>query len=318
MDLNEAADALLRLEQPQQGQQNETNKEESSEENQEERLLEQNPTEEVENNTESDGETEETPTDKVKIEIDGKEVEVDRTELLKGYKEYLKGTNRQEHLTKSFQEAAEKRKQAEEMYKQFEQSLPVVQEFKSRLDILDKVLETPPITIEALNQLLEDGDTEGYLRKKAELEQWQTKKLAVRSQQEELARFMSEAQLKKLATLQQQERELLRKNFPDLAKEDNAAKLSEYLVGYGFSPQELAQVVDHRNFIIAEKARRWDELQAKAKEVKPTPNIPKVVKKGVAPTSSDYSAEKYKKAMGNLRKSGSIHDAVAALLAKQK
>lgn len=314
MDLNEAADALLRLQQPKE-QPNETVKEEASQETEQE-TNEESLQEKVEEA--STDENQEEVSNKIKIEFDGKELEVDQSELLKGYKEYLKGTNRQEHLTKSFQEAAEKRKQAEELLKQFEQTLPVVNEYKSRLDILDKVLETPPVTIEALNQLLEDGDTEGYLRKKAELEQWQTKKIAVRSQQEELNRFMSEAQLKKLAALQQQERELLRQNFPELAKEDNAAKLAQYLTSYGYSPQELAQVVDHRNFIIAEKARRYDELQAKAKEAKPVQNIPKVVKKGAAPATSDYGAEKYKKAMGNLRKSGSIHDAVEALLTKQQ
>ncbi len=309
MDLNEAADALLRLEQPKEQQngniqnENEESGETNQEANQEEELLD---------------ETQESEVKKIKIEFEGKELEVDESELLKGYKEFLKGSNRQEHLTKSFQEAAEKRKQAEALLQEFEQTLPVVNEYKARLDILDRVLETPPISLETLNQLLEDGDTEGYLRKKAELEQWQSKKLAVRSQQEELNKFMSEAQLKKTAALQQQERELLYKNFPDLAKEENAAKLAQYLTSYGYTPQELAQVVDHKNFIIAEKARRWDEFQAKAKDAKPVSNVPKVIKKGAATVSSDYGSEKYNKVSNQFRKTGSIHDAVELLLTKQK
>lgn len=312
MDLNEAADALLRLEQPQQqGQQNETNEEENSEspsEEKQEGLLD----------TEEPNEAEQEESNKIKIEFDGKELEVDQDELLKGYKEYLKGTNRQEHLTKRFQEAAEQRQQAEAARQQFEQSLPLITEYKQRLDILNQVLETPPVTAEHLNQLLEDGDTTGYLREKEKLEQWQTRKTAILQQQNEVQRLLREAQLRKVAELQKQEQELLYKSYPELSKEENAAKLTQYLLSYGYSTNDLQNVLDHRNFIIADKARRFDELQAKAKDVKKVPNTPKVIKKGASPTVGDYSSEKYKKAYGQLKRTGSIHDAVEALLAKQK
>lgn len=321
MDLNEAADAIVRLNQPQQ-QGNENGdvqiKSESTEESpneEKEGLLTEEPTEEVETEDKDDQQD----TGKIKIEVDGKEIEVDQDELLKGYKEYLKGETRQENLTKSFQEAAEIRKAAEATTKEFQTLLPVVKEYEERLAILDKVLEAPPIDFQALNELLNNGDTEEYLKKKAELEDWQMKKVAVRNQQQQVRQLLNEAQLKQMQSQQAQERELLNKNYPELKKPENSEKLAKYLIeSYGYTPQDLKLVIDHRNFIIADKARKYDELQLKASDSKRVPNTPKVIKKGAATVPVDYKQDGYRKAFSQLKSSGSIHDAAELLLLKNK
>jgi hypothetical protein len=311
MDLNETADALVRLNQTQ-GNENDVqikSEEETSNEEKEGLLTES--TEEVE--------TEQDQTGKIKIEVDGQEIEVDQDELLKGYKEYLKGETRQENLTKSFQEAAEIRKAAEAKTKEFDALLPVVKEYEERLAILDRVLEAPPVDFQTLTELLNSGDTEEYLRKKNELELWQNKKVAVQQQQQQVRQLLSEAQLKQMQAQQAHERELLFKNYPDLKKPENHAKLSNYLTQvYGYTPQDLAMVIDHRNFMIADKARKYDELQAKASESKKVPNTPKVIKKGAATVPVDYKQDGYKRAFNQLRSSGSVNDAAELLLLKSK
>lgn len=316
MDLNEAADALLRQNQPQPQGNNDgdvqiKSEEEAPNEEKEGLLTTEESTEEVE--------TDQQETGKIKIEVDGKELEVDQDELLKGYKEYLKGETRQENLTKSFQEAAEIRKAAEARTKEFESLLPVAKEYEERLAILDKVLEAPPIDFQTLNELLQSGDTEEYLKKKAELEDWQMKKVAVRQQQQQVKQLLSEAQLKQMQTQQATERELLNKNYPELKKRENSDKLVKYLTeAYGYTPQDLKLVIDHRNFIIADKARKYDELQLKASESKKVPNTPKVIKKGAATVPVDYKQDGYKRAFNQLRSSGSVNDAAELLLLKSK
>ena len=305
--LDAAASAFMQFEQPQE-QQVEVNEENTAEEEisddadkegQEELLDAEEDQEEQE--VDSEG--------KIKFEYNGEVIEVDQTELIKGYK-------RQSDLTRSFQETAEIRKQAEANAQHFQQKFAVLDQYQERLDILDQVLETPPVDLNTLNQLLDDGDTEQYLRLKNELDQWQNKKAAVQGQKAELNRFRAEAQLRGMQEQQVKERELLYKSYPDLANKENAAKLNSYLLGMGYTEQDLRTVIDHRNFIIADKARRFDELQSKAATTKQPSSIPKVLKKGATPIATDVKSDSYKKQFAQLRKSGSLEDATALFLSK--
>ena len=81
-------------------------------------------------------------------------------------------------------------------------------------------------------------------------------------------------------TIREEQGKLL-EALPELGKPENAQALSDYALASGFTADELAATPDHRIYVLAEKARRWDALQAEsadtaAKVVK----APRVVKPG--------------------------------------
>ena len=83
--------------------------------------------------------------------------------------------------------------------------------------------------------------------------------------------------------------------------------------GYGYTAEELSQVIDPRLIEIAHKARLYDEQSKKADIVtKKVKTLPKVQPKG-ALKSVKASSGKLKSAKARLRKSGSIDDAASAV-----
>lgn len=262
-------------------------------------------------------ETEEVEEPKFEVEWKGEKKEVPLTELQKGYIEYLKGEKRQSDYTSKFQAVAEKERTLTAKEQQIAQEAAIVNQYRDNLVILNQVLETPPIDPRSLDQMLAEGDTEGYLKANRQLEDWKNKKMAIQQELSKVTTYQQQKQAYELAQRQAQEKQILQEKFPDLIKEDNAKKLLEYLnTAYGYSYDELGTIADHRSFIIAEKARKYDELMNKAKEVKKNPNVPKVIKKGSAKVEYAQS-EDYKKARSQLAKTGSDADAVRALLLKQ-
>ncbi len=107
---------------------------------------------------------------------------------------------------------------------------------------------------------------------------------------------------------QEQEVETARYNMqklvelkPDWATQEGfqqgMQKLEPYLVESGYTPQELAVVSDYRAYIIADKARMWDEFQAQKEEVVPTKKLKRKLKMATPDTSkskTELNAEKRK------------------------
>tara|TARA_R110000823_G_scaffold39858_10_gene106207 strand:- start:412 stop:1383 length:972 start_codon:yes stop_codon:yes gene_type:complete len=91
-------------------------------------------------------------------------------------------------------------------------------------------------------------------------------------------------------------------------------QITEYAVSEGYDPEDLKTVADARIIKTLEKARRYDELQGKAKSAPAkVRDKPKVVKSSSKKTATQRKGSARKAAMEQLNKSGSIHDAVAYL-----
>lgn len=129
-------------------------------------------------------------------------------------------------------------------------------------------------------------------------------------------------------TVQQEQSQLLLQNMPKVSPDwsdpqklpDAKGRLATYLVGQGFSPKEIEDTLDHRNFLVAEKARLWDESQRKLQVTKKRiRTVPKVMKPGAGKEASTVNLEKVRQAQSQLRKSGRMDDALTALrLLRQK
>lgn len=77
----------------------------------------------------------------------------------------------------------------------------------------------------------------------------------------------------------QQEQAALISAIPELENEAARKALGTYVLTQGFDSDEIANAADHRLFVLAEKARRYDELQAKSKTAeKKVTRIPKHLK----------------------------------------
>lgn len=89
-------------------------------------------------------------------------------------------------------------------------------------------------------------------------------------------------------------------------------KMKPSLLQAGYTEQDIGSISDHRAYIIADKARRFDELMsAKADTIKKIEKLPpKIERPGVA---SEENGQANKAAMIRLQKSGSIDDAAAVI-----
>lgn len=91
-------------------------------------------------------------------------------------------------------------------------------------------------------------------------------------------------------------------------------KITRYAVENGYTLEDVSQVTDSRWVVLADKARRYDEIQkSKAGLKEKVQNVPQITKPG-APRNPDKSSE----AMARFRKSTSTEDAIALLEARVK
>jgi hypothetical protein len=95
--------------------------------------------------------------------------------------------------------------------------------------------------------------------------------------------------------------------------QEGGKRLNEYMLAQGFTPQDLQGVYDHRAFVLAEKARQFDELQAKiAKARAKIQEAPRMPAGGAAVAPGDKGETKLRRdAQKRLKESGSLEDAAA-------
>lgn len=99
--------------------------------------------------------------------------------------------------------------------------------------------------------------------------------------------------------------------------QEGAQQLRSYLTSeYGYADDDLANVGDHRVMILAEKARRYDEMQGKMEQAryKVKKSQSPTLKPGVATSETSNGQERqYQDARRRLGRSGSVRDAAAAI-----
>lgn len=211
---------------------------------------------------------------------------------------------RQSDYTKKTMELAEKRKALES------EEPPALQEIKAKLSQYEQLLGQAVAQDQQTDwvKLLETDPVE-YLRQKelseSRAREWQQVS-AKRSQ--EYAQQMRQ-------TLTQEWEQLLAKqpSWKDEAvwKADRE-KLNSFLQSSGYKPEEINSAVDHRALILADKARRYDELmKAKTETVKKIEKLPPKIERAGVPSANDSQGNQ--SAMRSLRETGSVDDAAAVI-----
>jgi len=249
--------------------------------------------------TEESEEAEPAPPQTYKVKADGEEVEVPLEELLKGYSrtaDYTRKTQRLAEERKAFEAESKAIRDAKEQYAQ-------------RITQLDDVLsaETPQ---EPDWDKVPDED---FARVHAAWERSKAKRDAVKAERTRLHREQEEGQQREYEAKLQAEFTRLVEVIPDFGVPDKASTLRGKLVEigqvYGYTSDEIASTSDHRAVRLLHDAMLYRELQAKRKELKPTPVETPTVKPGTRSTKTERRNEVQEKAYERLKKSGSVFDA---------
>ena len=263
-------------------------------------------TDEVEEAEEDERDTEEAEEPEPElytVRVDGKEEKVTLEELTRGY-------SGQQYVHKGMQEAAAYRKEAEAVYASL---LSERQQIGQALQLAQSgALQAPTPPDEAL----QETDPIGYIQAD---NQYRKAKAAwddqIQMLQQQAAQQSQAEQAAQQAYLSR-EMETLQALMPEFSEPTRAAETRDKLMVmgqeiYGYQPDEISAVMDHRAIRVLHDAIKYQELQSKSAE-KVKPKSKRTVKPGAKKTASNASAAK--ETRQKLKKSGSIEDALNLIL----
>lgn len=226
---------------------------------------------------------------KVQVKVNRKEMEVPFADLVKSYQ--IRQATEAE-----LKEAKEKSKAITEELNQQKASL------SAYLQILDGLIKEEESSIERdakgtdWAKLREDDPAE-YSARKAEVaerrERLQEKKQKALEAYQKANEVYQQQYLKTLAERLQTEHEKLIEKIPEWRDAEKAEaekpKLAQYLIGQGFTQEEVSQAYDHRLVALSRKAMLYDEQREKSNSArKKVVKAPRVLKPGAKkPESPD-------------------------------
>lgn len=165
-----------------------------------------------------------------------------------------------------------------------------------------------------------------YMRERDIARERQEQLRLVQAERQQAEQHRQALRQQQISEVVQAEAARLVEKFPKLADPQMATKFQSAVVGYlkqslGATDQELGQILDHRLFVLAYKAYRYDKGKTMQKSVKAKAvEAPPVA--ALAPGQPKAAAARnegpVKKAISNLRQSGSVADAAALISARSK
>jgi hypothetical protein len=235
---------------------------------------------------------------KVKFRENGEDVELTVKGLIEGFQ--VQSSNK-----RTSQELAQERQQLAAQFG----------EISNQREQYNQLLEQQRQQLEALIPKEPDWANlpqEEYRRMKPAWDHLQSQLSSVQQEQQRVFAEQQQTYQQQMGHyLQQQNQALLKANADlrdDSKRQDFFKGIAHYAQHeYNFSPQELAMVNDHRLWIIADKARRYDELQAGGKAKQGDTSIP-TLRGGRSPDDKP-SSRKLREARSAFTKTGDTRDA---------
>ena len=240
------------------------------------------------------------------VKIDGEEHAVNLDELKRGY-------SGQSYINSQMQKVAESRKEAEHVFAALSNERAQVHQALQMLS--DGTFATPPV---APDEALFQSDPLQYMEQKLAYDQ------AANEYQQKLAYMQNQAQANQQVMTQAQqaylakEAELLQGFAPDLFDPEKGAEAKQQLVSqaansYGFTPEELGAVVDHRHVRVLMDALAYRELNSESGKKRVEQ---KVQTKQVRSSKRKVNAEQHarRKQIERFKQTGEIEDAIGLLL----
>ena len=239
-----------------------------------------------------------------RLKVNGQEIEVSLDELKAGY------SRDSDYRQKTHNLGIEKR----ELDGQRES---LRQTYDTRLSELNELIATADATVrqeqgsEELQKLWEEDPTAA-----ARLDYQMRQR---NRQLDDVRNKAREAQTKQYEDFLGTQRELAAQKIPEYNDPNKADQfkinMRNSLRGYGFNDQEIGQLADHRFLMVAKDAMSYKSLKDKKPIVqKKVANAPKVVKAGVAKSSTSSGREQIRNKINRLGKTGHLKDAQSAIM----
>ena len=189
----------------------------------------------------------------------------------------------------------------------------VVQE----LEILKELNTKPIFSEQQMLQILEEKGEKEYLKAKAQEEHRQKNLSQINERIKQKQSVLTEEQKRAQEVLVEREKAALAEAMPHVMEPEGKANLVSYLSDMGFSHEMIETTVDHRLFVISEKARKYDEIMSKSKP-KSDKKPPKVIKRKARKDQVSVQSKQLQDLKRKAQKSGRSDDMAAYLRAKKK
>ena len=263
---------------------------ESLEEEQSEEV-DEDPTEDEQDSPDEDDEEK-----AITVEIDGEPVSLDELKL---------GYLRQSDYTKKTQAVAEQRRAVEEQTRVYESSLQALLTAAGADLSRFQGVNWEQVAVEQPDQ---------YRQAKALYEQTRQTYDFIKSQADDHMKRMQEHAQASLRERAKESLGILKSSIPDWSN-DLYYKIGDYAQKeLGVSADEFNNIADHRSIIAMYKAMQFDQAKKVTAEKKAKASPQKTLSGSKADATKAVKTETYRKTRDRLKKTGSMDDAVKALL----
>lgn len=241
------------------------------------------------------------------VKVDGEDVTVTLDDLKRSYAG-------QGYIQKRMAENAAKAREVEEVYHAFSQERQMLAHLYQQLQSGQLVTQpTPP------DPAMRERDPVRYMR---EHDAYMEKRQAYETQQQQLEAYtqqQSEAQQRALAAYQAEQMRELQARLPELSDPERgpafARQLTEAAQVYGFAPEEVGQVTDHRAILILADAAKWRNLQAQREKATAKAEQARPIVRPKASKGPGQAVHRQRAAAAQkMRSTGSVEDVAAWLI----
>lgn len=184
------------------------------------------------------------------------------------------------------------------------------------LEQIARIINPQAPSLELLNPQNAKYDPDAYYAGMQKFEQDKTNLAQLRADQQRLQKEQEEQSEVLNKAQMARERDALLKAWPEFKEQATRKAMGEGLIKtYGFDPEEIKGIADHRQLLVIRDALELRALKAKqAEAVKVVRQKPKLVK-GAARNTTDPKATAKSNAMSQLQGTGSMDAAAKALKA---
>ena len=231
------------------------------------------------------------------VKVAGEEVQVTLEEALRGYSREADYTRKTQAVKAMEQELSGAR-----------------EEYLAGLKTVQQIIEANQPRVD---QSLRQTNPAEWSAQMLQHQQWAAQAREVNAETERLNAEAAKKEADEHSRLVAEERTKLFEAIPEWSDpkvlEAETPKLISHGAAYGFTPEEIGEVVDHRAMRVLRDAMLYRELVAKSGGVKAAVEAKKVSKPGVGPAPKS-KVQDLQRAKQRLRQSGSVDDAEAAIL----
>lgn len=314
LDLDSAAELIVQPENDEAETEQNENIEEAEiiEETDEDTIEEETDDEdsELDEQDEQDDDTEEQEVEQEQtftVKVDGQEKSVTLDELKQGY-------SGQAFVQKGMQENAEQRKQVEAVYEDLKQVREQTLQLLHQAQSGNIPTQPTPPTLE-----LSQADPIGYIEAKAQYDADMANWNNHVQQFQYLQQQQQQANANAIEEYQRQEITRLIELVPEFGDSKTAESLKNTISkageAYGYTHDEIKNVMDHRAILVLRDAAKYQEIQANKKladeKAKPARKRKQPIKPGAKKISSN--AKQLRAQQNKLKQTGSIDDALALM-----